>query len=113
VCGTFVCNALFLRPLFSIILFFHNFKERLKETSLAWCPDNGNVTQKHLGEMRRLSHDETPFLSAMQLRTITLSWSPNDGNFIPLGTHVHDIPTRDETSYPSTYLLRTFNHILL
>jgi hypothetical protein len=72
--GTFVRNALFPSPLFSILLFFHNFKKRLKATALAWCPDNGNVTHKHLVEMRRLARDETPFLSAMQLRAITLAW---------------------------------------
>jgi hypothetical protein len=69
-----VLNAFFPSPLFSIFLFFHNFKERLKANALAWCPDNGNVTHKHLVEMRRLAHDETPFLSAMQLRAITLPW---------------------------------------
>jgi len=41
---------------------------------LVWCPDNDNVTHKYLVEMRRLAHDETPFLSATQLRAITLAW---------------------------------------
>jgi hypothetical protein len=59
---------------FAILSFFHNFKESLKATTLAWCPDNGNVTHKHLVEMRRLAREETPFLSSMQLRAITLSW---------------------------------------
>jgi hypothetical protein len=67
-------NALFPSPLFAILLLFHNFKEILKVTALAWCPDNGNVTHKHLVEMRRLARDETPFLSTMQLRAITLVW---------------------------------------
>jgi hypothetical protein len=48
-----------------IFPFFHNVKESLKAIALAWCPNNGNVTQKHLVEMRRLARDETPFLSAM------------------------------------------------
>jgi hypothetical protein len=74
VCGTFVCNELFPSPLFVILLFFHNFKESLKATALVWNPDNGNVTHKHLVEMRRMARDETPFLSAMQLRVITLAW---------------------------------------
>jgi hypothetical protein len=39
-CGTFILNELFLSPLFSIILFFHNFKERLKDTSVEWCLDS-------------------------------------------------------------------------
>jgi hypothetical protein len=59
---------------FAILSFFHKFKERLKATALAWCPDNGSVTHKHLVEMRRLARDETPFLSTMQLRAITLAW---------------------------------------
>ena len=36
VCGTFVHNALFPSPLIAILLFFHNFKERLKVSALAW-----------------------------------------------------------------------------
>jgi hypothetical protein len=59
---------------FAILSFFHKFKEKLKATALAWCPDNGSVTHKYLVEMRRLARDETPFLSAMQLRAITLAW---------------------------------------
>jgi hypothetical protein len=59
---------------FAILSFFHKFKERLKVTALAWYPDNGSVTHKHLVEMRRLAPDETPFLSAMQLRAITPDW---------------------------------------
>jgi hypothetical protein len=73
VCGTFLHNALFPSPLFAILLFFHNFKERLKAIALVWCPDNGNVTHKHLVEMRRLARDENPILSAMELRAITLA----------------------------------------
>jgi hypothetical protein len=65
-------NALFPSPLFAILLFFHNFKERLKAIAPTWCLDNGNVTHKHLVKMRRMARDETPFLSAMQLRAITL-----------------------------------------
>jgi hypothetical protein len=74
VCGTFVRNALFPSSLFAILLFFHNFKERLKVTALVWCPDNDNVTHKYLVEMKRMARDETPFLSTMQLRAITLVW---------------------------------------
>jgi hypothetical protein len=57
VCGTFVHNALFPSPLFAMLSFFHNFKERLKATALVWCPDNGSVTHEHLVEMRSLAHD--------------------------------------------------------
>jgi hypothetical protein len=74
VCGTFVYNALFPSPFFSILYFFHKFKENLKAIALAWCPDNDNVTHKYLAEMRRLAPYETPFLLAMQLRAITLAW---------------------------------------
>jgi hypothetical protein len=35
VCGTFICNSFFPSPLFAIILFSHNFKERLK-VSTCW-----------------------------------------------------------------------------
>jgi hypothetical protein len=59
---------------FSIICFFHNLRDKLKAIFLAWCPDNDNVTHKYLVEMRRMARDETPFLSAMQLRAITLAW---------------------------------------
>jgi hypothetical protein len=55
-------------------LFLSCFKDKLKATVLAWCPDNDSVTHKYLAEMRRLARDETPFLSAMQLRAITLAW---------------------------------------
>jgi hypothetical protein len=59
---------------FSILCFFHKFKEKLKATDLVWCPDNDSATYKYLVEIRRLARNETPFLSAMQLRTITLAW---------------------------------------
>jgi hypothetical protein len=59
---------------FSILCFFHVLKDELKAIALAWCPDNDSVTHKYLAYMRRLAHDETPFLSTMQLRSITLAW---------------------------------------
>jgi hypothetical protein len=46
---------------FSILSLFSRFKETLKDTAMLWCLDNGNVTHKHLVEMRRLARDETPF----------------------------------------------------
>ena len=108
----FIHDALFPSPLFSIFLFFHNFMERLKVIILSWWPDNDNVTHKHLVEMIRLICDETPFLSAMQLRSITLVWWPDDGNFISLDIHGCDKSAHDETSYPSTNLLRILSYIL-
>jgi hypothetical protein len=104
---------LFQTHYFSILSCFHNFKESLKATALVLCLDNGNVIHKYLLEMRRLAHDDTPFLSTMQLRSITLAWWPDDVNFIPLDIHGHDRPTRDETSYPPTNLLIILNHVLL
>jgi hypothetical protein len=71
-----------------------------------------NVTQKHLVETRRLAHDETPFLSAMQLRVITLVWRLGDGNVIPLDIHGRDRSARDEASYPSINLLSILYHIV-
>ena len=42
------------------------------------CPDvvtsDDNVTHNHFTEMRRLAHDETPFLLAMPPRVTTLVW---------------------------------------
>jgi hypothetical protein len=72
VCGTFVFKHFFQAHYFYIISFFHNFSERLKATTLAWCLENGNFTHKHLVEMRRIARDEAHFLSAIQLRDIKL-----------------------------------------
>jgi hypothetical protein len=33
-----------------------------------------SLTHKHFTEMRRLAHDETPFLLAMPPRATTLAW---------------------------------------
>jgi hypothetical protein len=63
---------IFPNPSFFHSLFLSYFKDNLKATVLAWCPDNDSVTHKYLAEMRRLARDETPFLSTMQLRAITL-----------------------------------------
>jgi hypothetical protein len=63
-------------------------------------------------EMRRLACDETPFLSAMQLRTIALVWCPDDDNVIPLDIHGHDRLAHDETSYPSTNLSSILYYIV-
>jgi hypothetical protein len=94
-------NAIFPSPSFFHSFFLSCFKDKLKATVLAWCPDNNSVTHKYFVEMRRLPRDETPFLSVVQLRATTLAWCPYDGNFIPLDTHDHDRLTRDET-YPPT-----------
>jgi hypothetical protein len=58
----------------AIICFFHVLKDDLKEIVLEWRLDNDSVTHKYLVEMKMLARDETPFLSSMQLRSITLDW---------------------------------------
>jgi hypothetical protein len=58
----------------SIHYLFHVLRNELKATILAWCPDNDIVIHKYLMEMRRITHDETPFLSVVQLRATTLAW---------------------------------------
>ena len=85
----------------------------MKATILAWCPNNDNVTQKYLVEMRRLAHYEPPFLLVVQLRATTLSWWPDDGDVISLDTHDHDRLTHDETSYPPTNPLSIPSFILV
>jgi hypothetical protein len=44
---------------------FHVLRNKLKATILDWCPDNDSVIHKYLVEIRRLAHDETPFLSVV------------------------------------------------
>jgi hypothetical protein len=53
-------------------------------------------------EMRRMAHDETPFLLAMQPRVTTLAWSPTASSVILLGTHGPNRLAHDETPYPLT-----------
>jgi hypothetical protein len=42
------------------------------------CPgvvtSGDNITHKHFTDMRRLAHDDTPFLLAMTPRATTLAW---------------------------------------
>jgi hypothetical protein len=86
----------------SIIFLFNVLKDYLNVSALVWCPDNDNVTHKYLAKMRRMAHDDTPFLSVVQLRDTTMAWWLDDGNFIPLSSHYHDSLSRDDTSYPPT-----------
>jgi hypothetical protein len=51
--------------LLAILYFFHALRNELKTTVLAWCPDNDSVTHTYLVEMRRMTRDETPFLSVV------------------------------------------------
>jgi hypothetical protein len=52
--------------------------------------------------MRRMAHDETPFLLFMQPRATTLAWWPDNGNVILLYVYDHDRLAHDETSYQPT-----------
>jgi hypothetical protein len=42
---------------------FYLLRNTLKVIFLDCCPYNNSVIPKYLAEMRRLAHDETPFLS--------------------------------------------------
>jgi hypothetical protein len=56
----------FSKPIFfPFFYFFHVLRNKLKATILVWCLDNDSVIHKYLTEMRRLAHDETPFLSVV------------------------------------------------
>jgi hypothetical protein len=106
-------NTIFPVPSFLHSLFLSSFKDMLKAIVLAWCPYNDNSTHKYLAEMRRMAHDETPFLLVVQLRATTLAWWLDDGNVIPLDTHDNDSLTHDETSYPPTNPLTILSFILV
>jgi hypothetical protein len=106
VCGTFVY-------IISIHYLFHFLKNRLKATFLAWFPDNETIIHKYLAEMRRLAHDETPFLLVVQLRATTLAWWLDDGNVIPLNTYDHDRMAHDKTSHPPISPLSIHYHSIL
>jgi hypothetical protein len=63
---------------FSAFLLFYLISFSFKRIHGGHCPGmvtNGdNVTHKHFMEMRRLAHDETPFLLTMLPRSTTLAW---------------------------------------
>jgi hypothetical protein len=61
---------MFPSPFMPFILFF--FFQEASQGTLPWL--GGNVRHKHFTEMRRLAHDETPFLLAMPPRATTLAW---------------------------------------
>jgi hypothetical protein len=60
------------------LLSFHLIVFSFKRLVRGHCPgvvtSGDNVTHKHFTEMRRLAHDETPFLLAMPPRATTLAW---------------------------------------
>jgi hypothetical protein len=57
-----------------IFLFLFSFKKLVKGHYLGLVTSGGNVIHKHFMEMRRLAHDETPFLLAMPPRATSLVW---------------------------------------
>ena len=77
-----------------------------QENSWGHCPgvvtSGDNITHKHFTEMRRLAHDETPFILVMPPRATTLSWLLVIGSVIPLHDHGPNRLAHDETPYPLT-----------
>jgi hypothetical protein len=62
-------NAFYL-----FILFFFSFKILVRGHYLGVVTSGDNVTHKHFTKMRRLAHDEIPFLLVMPPRDTTLAW---------------------------------------
>jgi hypothetical protein len=64
------------KPIHALYLYIYCFffKKLVKGHSPGVVTNGGNVTHKHFTEMRRLAHDETPFLLAMPPRATTLEW---------------------------------------
>jgi hypothetical protein len=72
-CHCFLAHSLPFIPSF-IDLLLLCFKGRVEGHSLGLVTRGDNVIHKHFMEMRRLAHDETPFLLAMPPRVTTLVW---------------------------------------
>ena len=85
--------------LLSFILISFSFKRLVRGHCSGVVTNGGNVTHKHFTEMRRLAHDETPFLLAMSPRATTLAQWPNFGSVIPLHAHGPNRLARDETPF--------------
>jgi hypothetical protein len=73
--------------LLSFIFIAFSFKSLVRGHCPGVVTNGGNVTHKHLTEMRRLARDETPFLLAMPPKSTTFAWSPATGSVIPLHGH--------------------------
>jgi hypothetical protein len=61
-------------PFYLFILLIFSFKRLIRGHCPSVVTSGDNVTHKHFTEMRRLAHDEIPFLLAMQPRANTLAW---------------------------------------
>jgi hypothetical protein len=60
--------------LLSFYLIYFSFKRLVSGHCPGVVTSGDNVTHKHFTEMRRLAHDETPFLLDMTPRATTLAW---------------------------------------
>jgi hypothetical protein len=65
------CHFHFLAFLFILFLCFKKLVEGHCPGLVTRCD---SVIHKHFTEMRRMAHDETPFLLVMQPRATTLAW---------------------------------------
>jgi hypothetical protein len=63
-----------IQCLFNFYLISFYFKRIARRHYPGVVTSGDNVTHKHFTEMRRLDHDETPFLLAMPPRATTLAW---------------------------------------
>jgi hypothetical protein len=60
--------------LLSFYLISFSFKRLVRGHCPSMVTSGDNVTHNNFTEMRRLAHDETPFLLAMPPRATTLTW---------------------------------------
>jgi hypothetical protein len=63
-----------IQCLLSFWLIAFSFKRLVRGHCLGVVTSGDNVTHKNFTKMRRLAHDETPFLLAMPPRATTLVW---------------------------------------
>jgi hypothetical protein len=63
-----------LNALYHFYLIVFYFKRLVRGHFLGMVTNGDNVTHKNFIEMRRLVHDETPFLLAMPPRDTTMAW---------------------------------------
>jgi hypothetical protein len=63
-----------IRCLFTLCLIDFSFKRIVGGHYPGVVTSGDNITHKHFMDMRRLAHDDTPFLLAMPPRATTLAW---------------------------------------
>jgi hypothetical protein len=63
-----------IQCLFNLCLIDFSFKRIVGGHRLGVVTSGDNITHKHFTDMRRLAHDDTPFLLAMPPRATTLAW---------------------------------------